>query len=477
MCALTAAAVFVILARHAAGYFFLFDDFALNGQASRWPLGDILATPLFGFYRPGQFLWVRAAHAVFGWHTPAGYAALCLVLHLANALLVGRLGRRLTGDVSAAWIAATLFALSPWSAEAMFWMSAGFDVLSTSGALVALLSGLAASDPARTRGATAALVAICAAGTTVALFTKENTAILPGLFVAIAVAASAQRRVSWTRGAGVVAVMVVLTGIYLVARRAVLSSLSGGAYGDWFALMAQADLAANAASLLRAAVLWPAPHDAAFHTIGLMAVAEPLSAIVLVLVLAAAVALRPRAAGALTVAAGLSLVPILWLRLSAGSSAGGRVLYLPGVALALLAALALSDLLGRRMVWHRWAGIAALVGVCGTAVLSLEAQRALWAQAVHLSRSTIEAFRPFVNAPGPLHVENLPLWFEEGPYVVKSYAFGYYYFPARVPAVSATALTLTSVGGRATVTTRQAEPGAPAAAPGARPIRLSIDVP
>jgi hypothetical protein len=60
---------------------------------------------------------------------------------------------------------------------------------------------------------------------------------------------------------------------------------------------------------------------------------------------------------------------------------------------------------------------------------------------------------------------------------VKSYAFGYYYFPARVPAVSATALTLTSVGGRATVTTRQAEPGAPAAAPGARPIRLSIDLP
>ena len=175
VCLVAAAAAFVILARHAAGYFFLFDDFALNGQASRWPLHDLLATPLFGFYRPGEFLWVRGAHAAFGWHTPAGYAAATLLLHAVNAALVGRLARRLAGDATAAWVAGALFALSPWSAEAMFWMSAGFDVLSTSGALVALLAGLAACDPARSRRAGAALVAVCAAGTIVALFTEGES--------------------------------------------------------------------------------------------------------------------------------------------------------------------------------------------------------------------------------------------------------------------------------------------------------------
>jgi hypothetical protein len=477
ICLLAAVAAFAILARHAAGYFFLFDDFALNGQASRWPLHDILATPLFGFYRPGEFLWVRAAHAAFGWHTPAGYAALTLLLHAWNALLVGRLARRLTGGALAAWVAGTLFALSPWSAEALFWMSAGFDVLSTCGALVALLAGLAACDPARSSRAAAGLIAVCAAATVVALFTKESTAILAGLFAATAGAATVERRVSWPRVAGVVAAMALLTGVYLVVRRAVLSSLSGGVYGDWFTLMAQADLAGNAGRLLRAAVVWPAPHDASFHTIGVMAVTGPLAAAALVLLAVAAVVLRPRVGAVLVAAAGLTLLPILWLRLHPDTSATGRVLYLPGVLLALLAAQGLQPLFARRVEWLRWSATAALATVCATAVVSLDGQRAIWAQAVHLSRATIEAFRPFVADPGPLHVENLPLWFEEGPYVVKSYAFGYYYHPARVPVVSATALTLTSVGGRATVTTRGAEPGASPAPPDARPIRLAIGLP
>lgn len=477
ICLLAAAAAFVILARHAAGYFFLFDDFALNGQASRWPLRDLVATPLFGFYRPGEFLWIRGAHAVFGWHTPAGYAAATLLLHALNALLVGRLARRLTGAAPAAWVAGTLFALSPWSAEAVFWMSAGFDVLSTCGALVALLAGLAACDPARSRRAAAGLIAISALAAVVALFTKESTAILAGLFPVAAGAATAERRVSWPRAAGVVAAMALLTVVYLVVRRAVLSSLSGGVYGDWFTLMAQADLAGNAGRMLRAAVVWPALHDASFHTIGVQAVTGPFAAAALVLLAVAGVILRPRVGAPLVAAAGLTLLPILWLRLYPDTSATGRVLYLPGVLLALLAAHGLHQLFARRVGWLRWTTTAALATVCATAVLSLDGQRAIWAQAVRLSRTTIEAFRPFVADPGPLHIENLPLWFEEGPYVVKSYAFGYYYHPARVPAVSATALTLTSVAGRATVTTRAAEPGAPAAIPGARPIRLAIGLP
>ena len=109
-------------------------------------------------------------------------------------------------------------------------------------------------------------------------------------------------------------------------------------------------------------------------------------------------------------------------------------------------------------------------------MLSLDGQRAIWAQAVRLSRATIEAFRPYVGTREALHIDNLPFWFEEGPYVIKSYTFGYYYFPAAVPPVSATALSLVSVGGRPRVTTRHSEPGA---APGPEPdrrVQLAIDL-
>ena len=121
---ITAAAAVIVLAGHVASYFFLFDDFALNGQASRWPLRDWVATLLFGFYRPALFLLMRGAHGFFGWHAPQGYAAMLIGVHILNALLVGRLARRISGAV-AAWPAAALFLLSPWSAEAVFWVSGG----------------------------------------------------------------------------------------------------------------------------------------------------------------------------------------------------------------------------------------------------------------------------------------------------------------------------------------------------------------
>jgi hypothetical protein len=170
------------------------------------------------------------------------------------------------------------------------------------------------------------------------------------------------------------------------------------------------------------------------------------------------------------------VLPVLWLGLHAGTSAGGRVLYLAGVPFVLLSGLGVQRLLAQRASWPGWTAATATGAILAAGLLSLHGQAAIWAQACAISRASVEAYRPFVGQTDPIHIDNLPFWFEEGPYVLKSYGFAYYYFPAPVPPTTGTALSLVSVAGRVTATTRGPEPGAGVPPPGARSVALAIDL-
>src|SRR5881394_1758524 len=61
----------VIDASYARRYFFLFDDFALVGQASTFSVHNIVTSARFGFYRPVVFLLVKAEWWAFSWRHPA----------------------------------------------------------------------------------------------------------------------------------------------------------------------------------------------------------------------------------------------------------------------------------------------------------------------------------------------------------------------------------------------------------------------
>jgi hypothetical protein len=472
LCLAAVAAGLIVLGSHAAAYFFLFDDFALVGQASRWPLHDVLATPLFGFYRPALFLVVRIVYGVFGWQLPQGYAFLVVGLHALNAFLVGRLARRIAGG-AASWMAGALFLLSPWSAEAFFWLSGGFDVLATSASLIALLAGLAAGDPGRGARSRGVHLAACAVAALVAVSAKESAVVLPALFVCLWAAQPVAT--SWRRMVAPLALTCAAALVYLAARSQVVTTVGGGAYGDLASLVRGADVASNLGSHVRALFVWLAPHDALMRTTGLAALMRPLGALALAGFAAAAMT-RPRPALALAGAIALCAAPVVWLGLPAGSSSGGRVLYLAGAPFAILVALGAARLLEAPRSWARGPALGAVAIVLVTAVTSLYAQRAMWAEACRLSRQTVEAFRPFVGQQEPLHLDNLPFWFEEGPYVIKSYAFGYYFHPARVPPVTATGFRLVFVDGRARVTTREPEPGGPPTPPAGRRVTLPIDV-
>jgi hypothetical protein len=467
-------AMLLVWGWHAAGYFFLFDDYALLAQATRTPVGEIASTPLFGFYRPFVFLATRLEGAVFGWGQPAGHAAANVLLHALNAALVALLARRLLASTGAAAAAGLLFLASPWSAEAVFWMSGRFDLWAAFGVLAALAVAVhaAGGDPRRrlSMGAAVPLVAIATAA---ALFSKESSVVL-ALLLPLTVAA-AGGPVDRRRLAILCGVVAGLTVAYLAVRsRAV--SLLGGVYGDWGALMRGAPVTGNLGSFARAVLQPPVAHDASWRTTGLAALTTLPAAAMLVTLLAAA-GRRTRQAGLLAAALGTALLPVLWIGLSSMSSAGGRAIYLPGAFVVLWAALGVSVLANARATRARAALLAGCALLAAHHLVSLRAQAYGWRQAAKLARAGIEQFEPLVGRPGRVHVTDLPFWFEEGPYVLKSYAFGLYYHPRPVPEVSASAVTLTLVDGRVQPVTRGPEPGAPPPAVDGTPVTLAVVTP
>jgi hypothetical protein len=120
---------------------FVGDDFmilhrlrALGGlaDATRFFRGEF-----FEYYRPLAFV----SHAV-DWSIagadPRQFHVTNLALHIVNTMLVLLVGRALAPGSAAGPLAALLFALHAANHEAVFWMSARFDLLATCGALAAV---------------------------------------------------------------------------------------------------------------------------------------------------------------------------------------------------------------------------------------------------------------------------------------------------------------------------------------------------
>ena len=89
-------------------YFFLFDDFALFGEASRRTAAEIVTTPLFGFYRPLVFLLTKVEFGVFGWQHPEAALAISQSIHLINAGLAFLLARKLRFSMTASAVGLTV---------------------------------------------------------------------------------------------------------------------------------------------------------------------------------------------------------------------------------------------------------------------------------------------------------------------------------------------------------------------------------
>lgn len=481
---------------HARAYFFLFDDFALVGQAGSTSVHDILTQPLFGFYRPAGFLLTRAEFQAFGGWNPMAFASSALVLHAINAALAGLLAQRLRLSALFALSTAALFLLSPWAGEACFWSSARFDLLATFGVLLALWLGDMAADRDRAQSSRLLCLGGSALASALALLSKEAAVVLPLLFVVYAaMKPAATRRDAWRWRAAAAAFAAAAVGLYLWRRQALLPGLTG-AYGSFGTLLAQGNLARNFADYARALVLLPMPGDWSLASVGLALAGKWLFLAISLPVLLISV-LRRACRHMAWCATGfvISLIPAAWIGIMPGSTASGRLMYLPGLFFALLLARGL----------HEWFAISSSSTSSSPAAVStrvdtrsaaawlalivvpivyfagsLHHQQRMWGVSAALARSAMQQFEPLVGSTRPVVIKNLPFWFAEGPFVLKGYAFQQYYAPRQVPPVRAMASVLAfGPGGTRDVRelARVEEPGAAPGVPQPDEVTMTFSLP
>ncbi|MGE5836491.1 MAG: hypothetical protein ACM4AI_18605, partial [Acidobacteriota bacterium] len=187
---------------------FTADDFFILARLKLFggldhPLGYFGALEFFEYYRPLTFL----SHALDWqiWRThPAGFHLTNVSLHAVNAMLVFVLGRRLDGSTTGL-VAGLLFALHPASHEAVYWISARFDLLATCLTLAALV--LVCGPP---RGYLFGLLVFG-----LALLAKESALALPVMVVAYDVII---RRLDWRQAARQVMPLFLVVAAYAVLR-------------------------------------------------------------------------------------------------------------------------------------------------------------------------------------------------------------------------------------------------------------------
>ncbi|MCW5890578.1 MAG: hypothetical protein KIT14_08500 [bacterium] len=133
------AVVALVAYRDLVGAFFFNDDFqVLYELANGGGLVRFLLGPMFGHVNTARNALLALEHAAFGPH-PAPFYAIALLIHAANAVLLQRLGARLTGAGGIAALVATAWAVSPMHAGTLTWCAAHGHALLTTVLLVLLL--------------------------------------------------------------------------------------------------------------------------------------------------------------------------------------------------------------------------------------------------------------------------------------------------------------------------------------------------
>jgi hypothetical protein len=432
---------------HVAGYFYLYDDFAIVRIAVDIPTGTLAREAAIGFYRPLPFLLTRAQFLVLHWDHPSLYAGAAVALHGVNAGLVGLLARQLGLDRRSAVVAAALFGLSAPAAEGYFWLSSMFDRLCAFGMLVVLTAGVACVSAVRPLQAVG-WAAIGVVGATIALMSKETAVVVPVAFAGGLGIGTVSR---WPRTVAYATLLTLTSGGFLAWRQHLLPGLSG-AYGDWRTLLSGAAIAKNAWSYVVAVLHPPLPWHDTSRVVGVaVTILWTLSATAWVLIVAALAWRRPRAAVGALLAVAVTLAPVLWAAIAPGTTASGRFLYVPGIWVALLAAAAIHLNSPSASGPSTLSGVvvrAAVAVVLVSQTVSVAYQARIWTLASRLSRQAMSDMKGYGKFERPLYIANLPAMFSEGPYILKDDAFTFFWGPAFKPRVRARRLALSVVDGQ-----------------------------
>ncbi len=356
----------------ALGFSFVYDDTSqiLNNPTIRsWSfLPQYFRTHVWGYssvwtnlYRPIFLIALRVCNAMFALD-PQGWHGFAIAVHLLDACLVFLVVRKLVGNERIALTTAAIFGLSPVQIETVAWVSGMTDALMSA----ALLAGLWCYLKGRESGRRPWLIA-CSVFYAIALLTKESGAVLPLLILAYEVSVGRPSQPKRSFLAGAFGVLAAITLAYFGIRWAVLHSLVGHTMSpvSWSEALYTVPVV-----VLRYLRMMTLPYGMSAFLPGTYVSAFTGFVIPLLVLVGIIVCVfcwsRWARNSAIAFAAlwmFLAMLPVLDLRLMQPNDfVHIRFLYVPSIGFAMLVALALAQLLRKRM---------ALLGVTSVLVVVL----------------------------------------------------------------------------------------------------------
>lgn len=212
---------------------FVFDDryqILNNASIASWSyLPQYFRSHVWGFtttwtnyYRPLFLVALRAWQSVVGFD-PAGWHVFPIAVHLFNIGLVFAIARKLTADVTTAWIAAALFAVHPVHIESVAAIFGVTDPLMAASLFASFYCYLCWKETARPRW-----LVFTGLFFATALLTKESAVVFPLVLLTYEATvrrstATESQRSSWIFAATLIAIVT----SYLLVRHAVLGAVLG----------------------------------------------------------------------------------------------------------------------------------------------------------------------------------------------------------------------------------------------------------
>ena len=373
----------------AVNSFFLADDFDIISNVVRGGAFGQWSTRGCAFFRPVVSLSFFLDHTVWGLR-PIGYHLTNLVLHLISAVLVARVALMLArlspkferSAREVAFFSGLFFALLATHSEPVIWISGRTDLLACLFSLASLHVYLSARLSGRLKRLPLSLAFLL-----LALLSKEAAIALPLIIVAFELffyvrSKKKDLRTFWSGALPYVALFI----LYPFVRYLALGKLIGG-YGGRTHTHIDLEVVGKLLFYFPSRALVPAMGTASLGGTLVPLSGVVLAAAVVVLLIMSRVSRERRLPGLVYFMIGvslLSIVPVMNLSVTAGTSEGTRFLYLPSVFLVLSLALALASVLRKRE----------LVVVCLIIAVAhgsfLVRSTRLWSRAGEVSRSVVQ---------------------------------------------------------------------------------------
>lgn len=398
---------------HIKDYFFLFDDYVLVHAAINNSVETIFtSTNYLGFYRPLITFMMAFESKLWHFNNPHGYILVSITLHILNSVLLIFLTRELKFKIHQCLLAASMFLISPWSSETFFWLSCRFDITATLFILLTLIYSLRALRKPRIYD-----YSIIFLVSLIAYVSKEISVTLPFTFLLLAIR---DQGAHWLKNSSVLKIFscqILSLVVYFIIRSRFLG-VFGGAYGSYFDMVNIYNFIINPLVSLNNYILTPiSPNNYASHLLFLF---------LLFLIAYHALFYHFRLSAFLLLAYLITIAPTLF------SIPSGRLIYYPSIYICIIFSVGMVSWF-ESISEHYSENIAQYVfGILCITIFSymygyINFQRKIWSEASLLASESMVQISEQMKYSNKIYISNLPILFTEGQFILKSYAFRFYF--------------------------------------------------